>query len=193
MSSKPSCKRRNYFIKRELQGKYVFNAFLLSVAAILLLAFLMGVFSVNTMTISYENSDLKMGSTPVMMAKSFLAANWITLVFGGGFLVWLAIRFTHRVAGPIYRIELELDQMIQGDLRGRINLRPNDDVKEMAACVNNFKDLLEKRLRRIKDITKEMEQNAQDLALSSDVRLNKNLVLAHEISSELEFFKLSSE
>ena len=103
MASKPSCKRRNYFIKRELQGKYVFNAFLLSVAAILVLALLMGIFSANTMTISYENSDLKMGSTPVMMAKSFLAANWITLVFGGGFLVWLAIRFTHRVAHLSHR------------------------------------------------------------------------------------------
>jgi len=193
MANKPSCKRRNYFIKRELQGKYVFNAFLLSVAAILLLALLMGVFSANTMTISYENSDLQMGSTPVMMAKSFLAANWITLVFGGGFLVWLAIRFTHRVAGPIYRIELELDQMIEGDLRGRITLRPNDDIKEMATRINNFKDLLEKRLRRVNNITQEMEKNTQDVTLPPDERLNKNLVLAHEISSELAFFKLSNE
>ena len=193
MDSKVSCKRRNYFIKRELQGKYVFNAFLLSVAAILLLAFLMGVFSANTMTISYENSDLKLGSTPVMMAKSFLTANWITLMFGGGLLVWLAIRFTHRVAGPIYRIELELDQMIKGDLRGRIHLRPNDDVKEMANLVNQFKDLLEKRLQRVNDITAEMERNTQDLTQSPEERLNKNLVLAHEISSELEFFKLSDE
>lgn len=186
-------KRRNYFIKRELQGKYIFNAFLLSVTAILLLAFFMGVFSANTMTISYENSDLKLGSTPTMMLKSFLAANWITLVFGGGFLVWLAIRFTHRVAGPIYRIELELDKMIDGDLRGRIHLRPSDDVKEMAALVNLFKDLLEKRLRRVNDIAEEMEINAKDFTRSPDDRLNKNLALAHEISSELEFFKLSDE
>lgn len=193
MASKPSCKRRNYFIKRELQGKYVFNAFLLSVTAILVLALLMGLFSANTMTISYENSDFKMGSTPLMMAKSFLAANWITLVFGGGFLVWLAIRFTHRVAGPIYRIELELDQMIEGDLRGRINLRPHDDIKEMASRVNTFKDLLEKRLKRVNDITQEMERNAHDSAQSTDERLTQNLVLAHAIRSELEFFRLSGE
>ena len=193
MASKPSCKRRNYFIKRELQGKYVFNAFLLSVAAILVLALLMGIFSANTMTISYENSDLKMGSTPVMMAKSFLAANWITLVFGGGFLVWLAIRFTHRVAGPIYRIELELDQMIEGDLRGRINLRPHDDIKEMASRVNTFKDLLERRIKRVNDITQEMEKSAHDSAQSTDERLTQNLALAHAIRSELEFFRLSGE
>lgn len=193
MSDKGFSQRRNYFINRELQGKYVFNAFLMSVTAILLVALLMGVFSANTMTISYENSALKMGSTPVMMIKSFLAANWILLVFGGGLLIWLSIRFTHRVAGPIYRIEQELVHMLEGDLQGRIHLRPNDDVKEMATLVNRFKDMLEKRLHSVNGIAEEMERNAQDLSLAPEERLSKNLLLAHEIRSELEFFKLSDE
>ena len=83
--------------------------------------------------------------------------------------------------------------MIEGDLRGRINLRPHDDIKEMASRVNTFKDLLERRIKRVNDITQEMEKSAHDSAQSTDERLTQNLALAHAIRSELEFFRLSGE
>lgn len=54
-------------------------------------------------------------------------------------IIWfVAVELSHRVAGPLYRIEKELDARIKGEKCGPIVLRKNDELKPLAARINKL-------------------------------------------------------
>jgi hypothetical protein len=53
--------------------------------------------------------------------------------------IWLtALELSHRIAGPIYRLEKELDIMIAGKRQGPIKLRSRDELKALADKINKL-------------------------------------------------------
>ena len=86
---------RNFFIKREFQGRIALTIFLATVICCLIYMILLALFSADTMTISYNNNSLQVGKTPWMLLKSALTANWLFLLVGGTLLVLAAIVGTH--------------------------------------------------------------------------------------------------
>ncbi len=131
-------KRRNYFIKKDFQGKLILGYFLFVIGGCLLFVILLGIISADSLTISYTDHDLQLGQTPMMLLKDVIAANWILIVIGGSFLVLAALLITHRIAGPLFRFEKALDYMMTGRLDDYIYLRENDSGKELAEKINTF-------------------------------------------------------
>ncbi len=134
----PKHKRRNFFIKKDFQGKLILGYFLFVTGGCLFFVFLLGLFSADTLTISYNNHDLQLGQTPLMLLKNTLAAHWVFLVIGGAFLVVASMFITHRIAGPLFRLERALDNMLRGKLDDTIYLRTNDEGKDLAKKLNDF-------------------------------------------------------
>ncbi len=54
-----------------------------------------------------------------------------------------ALRFSHRIAGPIYRVERTLQAVRDGDLTARANMRSTDFLGDIAIGLNGFLDWLE--------------------------------------------------
>ncbi len=142
-------KRRNFFIKKDFQGKMILGCFLFVTGGCLLFIVLLGFFSANSMTILYSNHDLQLGQTPVMLIKQVLEANWVLIVVGGIFLVVASMLLTHRIAGPLFRFEQALDRMADGRLDETIHLRKKDEGKELAEKFNTFNGRLSKSLRML--------------------------------------------
>lgn len=140
---------RNFFIKKNFQGKIVLAVFLAVLSGCLIFIVVFGLFSADTMTISYENNDLRMGSTPAMLLKNALAANWIFVVVCGTLLVAAALIGTHRIAGPIFRFEQTLDSMTGKDLSQSIHLRDKDEGKDLALKINTFNKGLSGEIREL--------------------------------------------
>ena len=139
-------KNKNFFIKKDLQGKMILAIFLSVIGSCLIFILLFGLFSADTMTIIYSNNSLQMGQTPIMLLKKAIAANWIFIVIGGSVLVILAMIGTHRIAGPLFRFEKALDTMEKGDLSDTIHLRKTDEGKDLAQKINSFNKMLSVRL-----------------------------------------------
>ncbi len=131
-------KRRNIFIKKDFQGKLILGYFLFVAGGCLIFLFILGLFSADTLTLSYNNHDLQLGQTPMMLLKKTLAANWVFIVIGSSFLVVAAMLITHRIAGPLFRLEKALDNMLKGKLDDTIYLRTNDEGKDIAKKINDF-------------------------------------------------------
>lgn len=55
-------------------------------------------------------------------------------------LVWDAVKFYHRIAGPIFRIKKAVGDIAQGRPLGYVRLRENDELKELQ---NDFNDMLD--------------------------------------------------
>jgi len=127
----------------------ILGFFLFVIGSIILFAVILGMFSADSMTMSYKNNSLQLGQTPVMLLKNALAANWVFIVFGGSLLVLAALLFSHRIAGPQFHFEKTLKNMIAGNLNNTIYLRTHDEGKELADRINAFNRYLSQRIREI--------------------------------------------
>ncbi len=82
----------------------------------------------------------------------------IILVFGGTFL---ALIFSHRIAGPIYRIDRYIQMLARGEGIPPVKVRGYDEFKEVAASLENLRLFLnEKRNSREKNL-KEIERKIE--------------------------------
>ncbi|MFA5142863.1 MAG: methyl-accepting chemotaxis protein [Candidatus Omnitrophota bacterium] len=59
---------------------------------------------------------------------------------------FLGIYLSHKIAGPIYRIEKFLGSMASGDLSTRITLRRGDEMVSLADSINRLTDSLSQRV-----------------------------------------------
>lgn len=163
-------KRRRFLIKRALQVKLLLGYFFFVVSGGIIFIVLMGLFTTEPMTISYNSNNMAMVQTPLTLLKKSLSSQWIFLVAGALALAIMAVRITHRVAGPLFRFEQALDNMLKGDLGDTIYLRTKDEGKDLAGKLNTFNNGLStniykvtKESRAIARLTEQAQQIAAQL------------------------------
>jgi len=177
-------KRRNYFINKEFQGRYIFNYFVLAAIGSLLFIGVFSFFSSNTLPIVYDNYHLQLGVTPEILFKKMLSTQWLFIVVGGGIVVLVTLLMTHRVAGPFYRFEKTLDRMVDGDLTGKIVLRKKDEGKELAQKINAFNFMLSEKLVMIEQFNGDIDAASMKLKRfleKADPAVDDCLLLLDEI------------
>jgi len=177
-------KRRNYFIKKNFQGKLILGYFLFVIGGCLFFIVLLGLFSADSLTINYKNYDIQLGQTPLMLLKEVIAAHWVFLVAGGTLLVIASIFLTHRIAGPFFRLEKALDNMSSGNLNDVIYLRKNDEGKDLADKINTFNEFLSSKIRNIR----QHSQAIDDLYVQYNTLVN-NQTDPEEIAAILQSIK----
>ncbi len=151
-------KRRLFFIKKNFQGRLILGYFLFVIGGCLLFTIILAAFSADTLTVVYQNHDLQLGQTPMMLAKKLLAAQWVFIVLGGSLIVVAALFITHRMAGPVFRLERALDNMNSKILNDRIHLRKKDEGKELAAKINDFNRQLSQQIGLIDTHAESIEE-----------------------------------
>ena len=184
MSKRPQYKRRNYFINKEFQGRYIFNYFILVTIGSLLFIGVFSFFSSNTLSIVYDNYHLQLGVTPGILFKKILSTQWLFVIFGGGAVIIITLFLTHRVAGPFFRFEKVFDAMIEGDISNKIILRKKDEGKELAQKINTFNDMLSGKLVIIENLNANIAVTALQLKKNleeSGIDDNKFIPFLNEI------------
>ncbi len=160
---KRTWRRRNYFVKKDLQGKYMFSFFVFVIAGSIIFTLIFSLLSSDTLTIVYENYNLKIGKTPLMLLKEILSAHWIFIVVGGLAVLILSMFLTHRFAGPIFRFERSIEEITNGNLNFQIKLREKDEGKELANKINQMILTFSDNLKEIKKISEEIRNELDSI------------------------------
>lgn len=176
-------KRRNFFIKKDMQGKYILGYFLFVMGGCLFFIALLTFFSSESLTITYRGNNLQFGNTPLMLLRQILTANWFFLVIGGTVVVIIAMLMTHRIAGPMFRLERALDNMLDRNLNDTIFLRSKDEGKEIANKINRFNAELSSDLHAIQQQAEAIEHILNTLPAYSEKEDEKQTV-AHKLIQE---------
>jgi methyl-accepting chemotaxis protein len=179
---KRTWRRRNYFIKKDLQGKYIFSFFLFVIAGSIIFSLIFGMLSANTLTIVYENYNLQIGKTPLILLKEILGAHWIFIVTAGISVVVVSMFLTHRFAGPMYRFEKSVEEMMSGNFSFQIRLRKKDEGKELAQMMNQLIGMISSREREMRHLTGEID--AKLSAVHESVKETKENQAAADTLSE---------
>lgn len=164
----PNYKRRRFFIDKEYQGRYIFNAFLSVAIGSVFFALIIGFFSSNTLSIVYDDYHLRLGTTPELLMNKILSAQWLFIALGGGGVILIALFLSHRVAGPFFRFEQTLNQMTSKDLSCRIQLRKRDEGKALEEKFNDFNEMLSISLERMLENSENIRQCCEDLPENDD-------------------------
>ncbi len=149
-------RRRNYFIKKDLQGRYIFSFFIFVIFGSILFSLIFSYLSFNTLTIVYKNYNLQIGKTPLILLKEILSAHWIFILTAGVSIVIISMFLTHRFAGPMYRFEKSVEEMITGNFNFEIRLRKKDEGKELAVKMNQLMNLISLKFREMRKLSNEI-------------------------------------
>lgn len=165
-------KRRNYFVEKKFQAKYI----LLTVLMLLTYTFLFVViiFAPYMLTLYFDYP----------IAEKADAARVILLLHGtiwpwlGGIILFfgvISIFVSHKVAGPLFRIKKALTQITNGDLSVVIKLRKWDDLKDLADHINKlieelrtFVNTLKNDYDLLSDYIQELEQKIEKKVLTEE-------------------------
>lgn len=60
-------------------------------------------------------------------------------------VIWVGIRLTHKVAGPLVRIHAAVQQLAHGDYNVHLTLRKGDSLIDLADAVNHLAETLRTR------------------------------------------------
>jgi methyl-accepting chemotaxis protein len=128
-------KRTNYFINKQFQLKYI-----LLVVFLLLTytgAFVATLFIPQILPLAYNApmaEQVKAAEILLIYHKNVWPAIFIVIPVFGFFSIFI----THKIAGPVYRVKMKLEEMTAWNFSGRLTLRKGDDLQDLADCVNKL-------------------------------------------------------
>lgn len=129
--------RKNFLIQKDFQLKYV-GFLILTILAISVLV----VMTVNLAIWAVVEKGVNPQSQSVIdhilhnMNVLFMFEIPIVLIIS----VFCAIIFSHKVAGPVYRLQQAAMQVVRGDLTSNVHLRRDDELKNLSSAFNSVVD-----------------------------------------------------
>ena len=126
--------RRRLLVNRTLQLPFV-RAWIIVLFA-MSAATLVAVFIAIRLTLAtYELSNDALAAGLFNTVFWFVMVELVVLI---PFVVWLGVWLTHRVAGPLVRIQAALAQMVAGDYQVQLRLRKGDMLQDLAEAINRL-------------------------------------------------------
>jgi methyl-accepting chemotaxis protein len=152
--------RRNYFIDKKLQTKYILLA--MAVLVVHTIVVLAAVFSPYIMMLSLDFPIAERTEAAkaflLLHANAWPAIGGIILLFGV-----LTLFETHRIAGPIFRIKRGIRDIADGKLNMTIHLRRNDEFHDVAEELNSLSARFRQTVLMLQDNSSQLEAHIAEI------------------------------
>ncbi len=144
MSTPQFQKRRQYLVDRDYQLRFVTRIFTIVLAIAVLSSLLSSALLwLNTYRVNPESSIYLIASLAAV-AITLL----IELLVAIPIVLYVGIRQSHRVVGPMSRLKHTLEAIGRGDFSQRITLRQGDVLEDLATAINQMAESLQQRFPR---------------------------------------------
>jgi methyl-accepting chemotaxis protein len=158
-------RRKNYFIKREFQTKFILKFCILIILTALISGFLIYLFSSQSVTTVFENSRLIIKPSTEFIIPGLILSSIISVIIVGIATIVVVLFISHRIAGPLYKLESSLERMASGDVSFDIYFRQTDETKRLAEIfnitsqgLNNLLNDVKKDLGKLELVVKEIRK-----------------------------------
>lgn len=113
----------------------------------------------------------------VLISKSLVLFSFTLLLSIAGIVI-ISIAYSHRVAGPLYKLGIHARKISSGDLTTSVKLRTNDVLHVLADDLNNLSG-------HYRELLREVEGKTRELAARMDAQ-GKQAPSADEISERID-------
>lgn len=198
--SRPRNRRRKYFIKKEFQTRFISRFCLPVIFTALIAAIVIYRFSGQSVVTVFENSRLMIKPGTEFIMPGLILSTLISIILVGIATMVIMFFASHRIAGPLYKVEKSLERMANGDLSFDIHFRRRDEVKKLADAFNMASLRLNALLGDMKQESARLDSaidNLKDLAGKPPVgeeplkeAIKKLEVVNNQLEEELLKFRL---
>lgn len=144
-------KRRQYYIDKRFQTAFI-GKFVLVLLLGAILSVVITMFSTQaTLTSTFDGSRLVIEKTSIAILPSVIFTSLITTGVLGIIVIGVTLLVSHKIAGPMYRFEKDLEEIAKGDLQKRIHIRNGDQFTSVAKNLNDMVTGLNTRLLEVRE------------------------------------------
>ncbi|MBU4343127.1 MAG: methyl-accepting chemotaxis protein [Candidatus Omnitrophica bacterium] len=162
MSSKKSVfRRKRFLIKRGLQFRYIGMIFALAVLASIVTGYT--VFATGWTLLGAKLASVYPQGRLIYVFKAANIALIKNLLLISPLIFILGVLFSHKIAGPVYRIEKSLYEISKGNLALKIKLRSGDELWDMANIINDMTEALSKTITLDKELASQLTKDLDEI------------------------------
>lgn len=155
-------RRKNYYIKKRFQRNFILKFLILVVAGVLISGAIIYLMSRGALTTTFDNSRIAIRSTADYILPSVLLSSIVAMIIIGFAAVIVTLFASHKIAGPLYHIGKDIDELASGNLNVRFKLRGGDEIKELAYKLDSMAQALSLRAAVIKKALIDLESSSKD-------------------------------
>ncbi len=195
MNNPPASKRRNVFIKKAFQTRFIVGAI-----GLILLSSLSSALLIYWITGSDLQSQSQSAHTNIVTAwerlgLSILLGNIVAIIVTGAVGVSSVLYASHKIAGPLYRFETLCREIGAGNLDAVTQLRDDDQLQELAQAFSGMVGKLRVRREQRGKLITDIHHQISSLGLKNTE--NSSMELQNTISAlkthMLELQKLENQ
>jgi methyl-accepting chemotaxis protein len=144
-------KRRNVFIKKAFQGRFIGGVFLLMLLSGLCSALLIYWMTGGDLQAQSESAHINIANAWARLGLSLLIGNVVAILIAGTLSVFVVMYASHKIAGPLYRFEKLCEQVGNGELEIITAIREKDQLQDLANAFLEMVNKIRARKQRQQD------------------------------------------
>ena len=131
--------RKQHFIDKKFQGKFILKFCLVNIAASALIGVLVYYLNERSNTVAFEDLRVVVKSTsdfilPILLQVIFIVTALVALA-----TIMIVLLMSHRISGPLYGLTLQVRNLKQGDFSKPIRIRATDQLQKLAEELESFR------------------------------------------------------
>lgn len=188
-------KRKKYFLSKSTQPKLLLGVATLFLVLVVIAGGLFYLLANKELSTEYYKAHSTLRNVMENLLPWLLLVNFLGMVV----VLFLAVFYTHRIAGPTYRIQQDLRKIGQGILTTRVRTRKKDQLKELEAEINEMTEELGRTIQETKEDFFKLESNLGELEGATKSKelsapqlhqlMDKTRSCLERINRRLSFFK----
>ena len=141
-------RRKNYFIERSFQTKFILKFCVLVGAGGLLTIGMLYLLAMRSTTVTIVNSEVVVKTTADFLLPVLVQTVVIVMILLSIATIIVTLFASHKIAGPLFHLKKAMYDLGEGDFSTEINLRKLDQLKNIAQDFNNMVKKLKDKLSR---------------------------------------------
>lgn len=152
-------------LERNFKLKFGLKLCLLTIAGMAAVTFLLYFYTASSLGGSYKEAiytlyDLKIRIFPLIFASSYsiLILAVVTISIAA-----ISVLFSHKIAGPLFRVQRSLEEIGSGDLTVQTRFRGTDQLIALSGDINDMTRSLNHAARSLADASNRVAECEEDL------------------------------
>ncbi|MFA5142994.1 MAG: methyl-accepting chemotaxis protein [Candidatus Omnitrophota bacterium] len=131
-------RRRNYYITKQFQRGFIIKFCALVILGSAISSAIIYLASRSTVCTTFENSKLVMKSTADFILPAVILSSLVSVMLIGMATIIITLFTSHKIAGPLYRLDKDVQEITAGNLKIIFRLRVGDEIKPLAVSLNDM-------------------------------------------------------
>jgi len=187
--------RRNYFIEKGFQARFIVRFCILIILGGLLTTAIVYFLAAKSNTVAFINSRVVVRSTADFMLPLLLQTVLVVVIIIGLVTIVLALFASHKIAGPMYRLKKVTESLAKGDFSSNFRIRKLDQFQELADAFNSMIAQLRKELSDLKKdsaaVSGKLDNfSEQDIVEKKRADLAELKKISAQLKQDSDYFKI---